>query len=232
MAVGNRKRAQVAVGFELFVFAAKHTVLFGGAGGEHFFAVAEQHFHISGRLASAAVFHKHQRLAAGAFENEVEVAADDQRGGFKIMVADINQTHSRLAFFIREGHVNRLLTWPVIGVVVDLHFPRFIRLDERDVEVIDIADGVRLAEVRFEVEEVLLHRHLFDIARTELHRCRFARAKLALSLQHQRRLGHHRYARARAAGFAAPGELAVGLQRGGEVALFFLVNQPDAIERY
>ena len=186
--VDNRERAEIDICLELIVLAAKHAILLGGARAKHFFTIAEQHLHAGRRFAGAPVLDKHQRFAARAFQNQIQITADHERGGLEIVVTHIDEAHAGLRLV--ERHFNGLFVRAVISVVVDLHFPGFVRLNERDIEVIDVADRVRLTEVRLEVEEVLFHRHLLNVPRGELHGGFFVGAIFALSLQHQRRLGH------------------------------------------
>ena len=230
VALGDGEHAQAVDGLEFLKFFAEHAVLFGGAGAKDLFAVTEQHLHAGGRLAGPAVLHEHQRLAPGGLEDEVQVTADHQRGGFKVFIAHVDQAHAGLG--ARKGHLDVLHARPVVGVVLHLHLPRLVRLNKRDVEMVDAANRVRLAEVRLQVEEVLLHRHLLDVARAQLHHRLFVCAKDALGLQRERGLGHQAHARTGVAGLAAPLEAAIRLERGLPVAKFLLLDQPDAIERH
>ncbi len=148
--------------FELIQLLAEHPIFRCGSFMENFLSITEQNLDALGRLPQTAVLHKDQGLPPGRFQDQFNVTANDNAGRFKVIITDVDQAGTNLA--IRIGDFNALLNRAVIIIILDLHFPGLVRLNQCHIQMVHIADGMGLSEVGFQIQEILLHRDLLDVA--------------------------------------------------------------------
>ena len=153
MAVGHGEDAHVAGVLQFLVRLLEHAVRAGGPLGEDLLAVGDQQPDARPGLAGAHVLGKHEHLVARALDDHVQVALDHQRGGFERLAADGDGHHARRGA-AGQRHFDRALQLLVLGVLGHLELERLVGIDQRDVEPLDAAGQVHLAEVGLQIDLV------------------------------------------------------------------------------
>ena len=210
---------------------AKYAVVAGDGLGKDLGARGNQEPRIGPWFAGAHVLGEDEDFVARAFHDQVQVALDQERGGFQRGAADRHGQHARgglcLVRACHERDLNLLLKLLVLGVVRHLVFEVLVRIDQRNIEPLDAGGQVHLAEVGFQIDRVRSNRDAFHVPRGELEPRRFIGAKDALGHNRQFLGCEPGHARQGLAGEGTPIQLAIFLECVLELSQLFLERDGD-----
>ena len=96
------------------------------------------------------VLHKNERLAPRTLEDEFQIAADDQRSGFHVLLTHMHRNDSRTI----HRYLNLVLVGSVLGILGDLEDPCLVRVDQPNVQLLDACDLVPFAPVSLQVDGI------------------------------------------------------------------------------
>jgi hypothetical protein len=139
MAVRDAEHRHGRRGRQGLVADVEHAV---GAGLADLLAVGDQHVGAGEGLAGPHDLRPDERLVPGRLDEDVGVAADDQRDRLKVLIADGYGRHAGAV----EGDLHDVLNRPVLGVVLDRMVELGGRVNQGEVEVLHAQHGVLLAE--------------------------------------------------------------------------------------
>ena len=163
---------------ELFQPRAEHAIRPRFRFSEHLPAVGNQQPCAGPGLAGAHVLGKHEDFAARALDDQIQVAANRQRGRFEIAAARRDGHHAGLIPL--EGRLDDRLEFLMRAVAGDRELAGLVRVDQADVELLDARRAVHLAEVSLHVDAVRPDRHRLDVPRGQPQAGRLVGAKHAL----------------------------------------------------